>query len=114
MKSRKGIGSDIIEIKRFEDKPLEKNKKFYNSIFSKSELIHSKKYSDPYPHIAGIFAAKEAVLKCIDEPLHMLDIQIKWNKNGKPIVVIPKTEVEINVTISHTNQLAIAVAATLT
>lgn len=110
MRPRIDIGSDIIQVKRFEKKPLEKNEKFYHSIFSKSELLHCKKYSNPYPHLAGIFAAKEAVIKCLDKPLLPTDIQIKWNKNGKPSAVIYPSKFEINVTISHTIKQAIAFA----
>ncbi len=53
------VGIDVIEIKRFREKPLNKeNASFYHSIFTKSELLYCTKYSDPYPHIAGIFSKR--------------------------------------------------------
>ena len=85
------VGIDMIEIKRFRNKPLDKNNNasFYDSIFTKSELMYCMKYSDPYPHIAGIFAAKESILKCLTIPLRMTDIEIKHNhKDGKPSTII--------------------------
>ena len=53
MKPQISIGTDIIDIQRFRNKPLKTNQKFYNSNFSKSELEHCKKFSDLYPHLAG-------------------------------------------------------------
>lgn len=110
MIQRMDVGSDIIEVERFEEKPLEKNEKFYNSIFSKSELLHCKKYANPYSHLAGVFAAKESIIKCIDKPVPLHDIKIKWSKNGKPTATISNKKLIINVTISHTNKHAIAFA----
>ena len=110
MENNLSVGTDIIEVKRFREKPLEKNKKFYNSIFSKAELSHCIKYANPYSHLAGIFAAKESVIKCLGKPITFHDIEIKWNKHGKPSATIPHKKLEINVTISHTDEHAIAFA----
>ena len=110
MKNNFRVGTDIIEVKRFREKPIEKNKKFYNSIFSKTELSHCKKYANPYSHLAGIFAAKESVIKCIDKPLPLHDIEIKWNSQGRPSAIISNKKLEINVTIAHTDKHAIAFA----
>ncbi len=105
------VGTDIIEIDGFRQKPLEKNKTFYESIFSKSELKHCKKYSDPYPHFAGLFAAKEAVIKSFIRPLGMRDIEIFWNAYGKPLIKIHNKKINnLKISISHSNQVALAVA----
>ena len=110
------VGVDIVEIKRFRKKPLNKdNASFYHSIFTKSELMYCMKYSDPYPHIAGIFAAKESILKCLTLPLRMIDIEIKHNQDGKPSTAIrsKKTKAtQARISISHTKSIAIAAAVT--
>ena len=110
------VGVDIIEIKRFRNKPLNKdNASFYHSIFTESELMYCMKYSNPYPHIAGIFAAKESILKCLTIPLRMIDIEIKHNQDGKPSTIIrsKKTKaIQARVSISHTKSIAIAAAVT--
>ena len=110
------VGIDIIEIKRFRKKPLNKdNASFYHSIFTKSELMYCMKYSDPYPHIAGIFAAKESILKCLTIPLRMTDIEIKHNQDGKPSTIISskkKNAIHARISISHTKSIAIAAAVT--
>ena len=113
MKQKINIGTDIIEVDRFRKKPIRKNRKFYSSIFTKLELKHCQNYSDIYPHLAGIFAAKEAVVKCVDLPLKLTDIEVSWNKNGKPLVTIHSKKNNVYISISHTESLAIAVAVNL-
>ena len=109
------IGTDLIEVRRFRNKPLnDDNASFYNSIFTESELVYCMKYSDPYPHIAGIFAAKESIMKCLRRPLRMIDIEITHNEYGKPIAVVNcrKKTIRVRISISHTRSLAIAMAIT--
>ena len=108
-----GIGTDIMEVTRFRRKPLKRqNMTFYNSIFCESELKYCSKYVDPYPHLAGIFAAKEAVIKCSEVPLAMKDIEVIQGKYNKPNVIIRrgKKNIDVKVSISHNRSLAIAMA----
>jgi holo-[acyl-carrier protein] synthase len=106
------VGTDIEEIRRFRSRPLEANSRFYNSIFKKSEIKYCLKYSDPYPHIAGIFAAKEAVVKCAPIPLRMIDVTIARDQEGRPIATASydKKIINVNISISHSRALSIAVA----
>src|SRR6476661_9134210 len=110
------VGTDVIEIKRFMCKPVnDNNASFYHSIFTESELIYCMKYSDPYPHIAGIFAAKESIIKCLSKPVKMIDIEITHNRSGKPMGLIArrkKKDIKAVISISHTRSLAIAMAIT--
>jgi phosphopantetheine--protein transferase-like protein len=110
------IGTDIIEVKRFRDKPLnDRNTGFYHSVFTKSEIIYCGKFSDPYPHLAGIFAAKESIIKCLNKPTKMIDVEIIHRQYGKPTAVIHrkrKNAESVRISISHTRSLAIAVAIT--
>jgi holo-[acyl-carrier protein] synthase len=108
------IGTDIIEINRFRCKPVKTNLSFYNSIFNKSELSYCLKYSDPYPHLAGIFAAKEAVIKSSDYPVGMTDIEIVRYTERRPTAVVHHNGIttSVEISISHSHSLAIAVAIT--
>ena len=110
------VGTDIVEVKRLRLKPIKDHTTFYKNIFTESELMHCLKFSDPYPHLAGIFAAKEAIIKCYDKPLRMVDIKITWDTNGKPIAIVhyEKKTNNVNISISHTQMLAIAVAINTT
>jgi holo-[acyl-carrier protein] synthase len=107
------VGIDVIEIERLRNKPLnKKNESFYRSIFTESELSYCMKYSDPYPHLAGIFAAKESLLKCLAKPIEMIEIEISHNPDGKPHISahtkIKATQVRISIT--HTRSIAMAIA----
>lgn len=110
------VGTDVIEVKRFRNKPLnDRNAGFYHSVFTKSEMTYCAKYSDPYPHLAGIFAAKESIIKCLDKPTKMIDIEIIHGEYGKPSAVIHrkrKNTISARISISHTKSFAIAVAIT--
>ena len=110
------VGTDVIEVKRFRSKPLnDRNTGFYNSVFTKSEMIYCSKFSDPYPHLAGIFAAKESIIKCLNKPTKMIDIEIIHGQHGKPAAIIHrkrKNAITTRISISHTSSLAIAIAIT--
>jgi len=109
---RIGIGIDIVEVKRFKQRRVQTNLSFYNSVFTELELKHCLKYSNPYPHLAGIFAAKEACIKCLDTSLSLKDIEITYDTRGKPsaVTMLKKKAVKVKVSISHTPSTAVAVA----
>lgn len=106
------IGIDIAEVGRFRNKPLDRNGGFYNSIFTPREIKYCIKFVDPYPHFAGIFAAKEAVMKCIRIKYRMTNIEIRRDIQGKPTPSLrtKKETLNLDLSISHTETLAIAVA----
>ena len=110
------VGIDVIEIRRFRKKPLNnENLSFYHSIFTKKELLYCMKYSDPYPHIAGIFAAKESLIKCLARPPRMTEIEINHGREGKPQIAIysrKKRNLQAQISITHTKSIAIAIAIT--
>ena len=55
------IGIDIINIEKFKKKEYVKNKKFYEKIFTSSEIKYCLKFKNNSEHFAGKFAIKEAV-----------------------------------------------------
>ena len=92
------IGCDIAQIKRF--KKL--NEQTLKKIFSPNELKNIKPES-----LAGIFAAKESCKKIFPK-LNWLDIEVKKQKTGKPHLIIPKTNMKTDLSISHDGDYAIA------
>jgi phosphopantetheine--protein transferase-like protein len=110
------VGIDVIEVRRFRKKPLNnENLSFYHSIFTKKELLYCMKYSDPYPHIAGIFAAKESLIKCLARPIKMTEIEINHNRQGKPRIALCRgkgRKMQAQISITHTKSIAIAIAIT--
>jgi holo-[acyl-carrier protein] synthase len=120
------IGVDIIEIEKFQRYNMEEHQRFYEKVFSKYETDYCQSYKDPHPHFAGIFAAKEAVYKAINEfvKIELYHIFIAHDKKTKkPIVEIDYKDkntkkvdeikqqlerLEIKVSISHSEKTAIA------
>ena len=68
------VGVDIVNIERFRKKEYDKNKKFYDKIFSKSEIQYCLSFKNNSEHFAGKFAIKEAVKKSIKENIGFKEI----------------------------------------
>jgi len=113
------IGIDIVSIPRIEkmiikfgDRSL---KKFLNE--SEIKLVKSPQTA------AGFWAAKEAISKAlgcgIGSELSFHDITISKTKKGKPIISLSKEKYnyfnikEINISITHEKEFAIAAAIVL-
>lgn len=107
-----GLGIDILEIKRFDFFNKHRSNRFLLDNYSKKELAHCFSFKNPGPHLAGIFAAKEAVFKTLrrNDILFSL-IEIRREKNGRPAVWIKnRCQKSIFVSISHTAKIAVAIA----
>ena len=101
------VGIDIEKISRFEAR----NKKFLDKIFTKKELKHSKNKNS----IAGIFCAKEAVIKACSpfEKLNFDSIEIMHTKSGAPYAKLISKRIKnsnIKISISHSDDYATAFA----
>jgi holo-[acyl-carrier protein] synthase len=115
-KMRWAVGVDLEEVVKFE-KALGNNRRFFVRTFSKSEIRYCNSKASPARHFAGTFAAKEAVVKSVSQPLgktiKMSDVGIIRSKMGVPSVrwlgTRPKG-LEVRVSISHTTRYAVAVA----
>lgn len=100
-------GIDIIHIPRME-KTL-KSWSFIKKVFHAQE---SKKTDAG--HLAGVFAAKEAVMKALGmRPGSWLDISITYSTAGRPKVEILNKSVRVpqshDISISHDGEYAVAV-----
>jgi len=114
------IGVDIIEVGRIR-KAL-KNKNFLRRIFTDNEIysFSLKKGESFFRHVAGRFAAKEAVSKVLGTGIGFFrwrDIEIVTDAFGKPKVNLYNKALElfksrgftrILVTISHSRDYAVA------
>ncbi len=90
-----GIGTDIVNIKRF-DKIAKKNKaSFINRIFSKNEIKYCKNKKNPSSYYAKRFAAKEAMSKAlgtgIRKGISFKNIEISNDNYGKPFIKLKGT-----------------------
>ena len=114
----KGTGIDLTEVERIK-KNME-NSRFLEKIYSDRELEYLKSRKFNPQTAAGMFAAKEAVAKCLGTgfsnfgPCH---IEIIKDEAGKPHVNLTNNALKraeklniktIHISISHTKDLAVA------
>ncbi|HHD82615.1 MAG TPA: holo-[acyl-carrier-protein] synthase [Bacteroidetes bacterium] len=106
----KGVGIDIIEIKRFDNLIKRYGDKFLKRIFTKNEIEYAKKRKNA-ESFAGMFAAKEAYIKaCGTKKLEFNEIEIIHDKNNKPLYKLNfRTDYSLNLSISHNKTSAIAI-----
>jgi holo-[acyl-carrier protein] synthase len=85
-----GIGVDIIKNNRVRSSL--KNNNFIKRIFSKNEILISKKFTNKTNYFSKRFAAKEAFVKALGtgfrDGLNFKDIEIFNDKSGKPHYLI--------------------------
>ncbi|MCX7988521.1 MAG: holo-ACP synthase [Thermodesulfovibrio sp.] len=110
-----GVGIDIVSNERIRNLYERFGEKFLRKIFTENEINYCFNYSDPIPHLAGRFAAKEAVIKALGKPegLTLKNIEIINNKKGMPQVLLRKRLDEnfnFLITISHEKTHTVAFA----
>lgn len=123
----KNIGFDLVEISRFRkyNKRLKNSTKkpptdaFLKKVFTEEELVYCYTYKDAATHLAGIFAAKEAVSKALSIASHpFTDIEILHETDGGPVAYRRSREkhgkqnrkLSVNISITHTRNTAGAIA----
>ena len=86
-----GIGTDIIEIGRVEEK-LARTEGLKKRVFTPREIAYCESKARSAQHFAARFAAKEAFLKAIgtgwSRGYRFVDIEILNNEQGKPELVL--------------------------
>lgn len=122
-------GTDIIEVDRIEE-AIENTKGFKENIYTENEIndIEMVRSRMKYQRYAGRFAAKEAIYKAMSKILtenkvnmNFLDVEIENVEDLKKrprvnilnleiIEICKKYNVEIDVSISHINENAVAMA----
>jgi len=100
------IGIDIENIESLPKTKDFRNEGFYTDNFSEKEIAYCILQPNAYASFAGLFAAKEAIVKANNKykNIKFNQIIITHNGQGKP------TFDGVNISISHTNDSAIAVA----
>ncbi|MDD5731270.1 MAG: holo-ACP synthase [Candidatus Omnitrophica bacterium] len=109
-----GTGVDITEVSRLK-KAVEKwGESFLKRVFTEEELVNAKSRGSLYQHLAGRFAAKEAIFKAAgDKTLSWKDVQISNNTDGKPVCEFLNgkgKKLNVQVSISHVKTYAVASA----
>ena len=118
-------GVDIVSVERIARIATERPG-FADRVFTPAELDYCRSRRHVHEHMAGRFAAKEAVLKLLGtglaESAAWTDVEIDRDDAGRPLVRLGGAVAErarsagisdIDVSLSHTSELAIAYAVAL-
>lgn len=116
----KGLGTDIIEVSRIEKAWKQHTHHFLDRLFTKKEQEYCFKHRHFLLHLAGRFAAKEAISKALGtgfgQHLGWLDIEILNDEAGKPYATLSASAAHtfnhphLILSISHCRHYATAVA----
>lgn len=104
------VGMDIESVSSMPQAKDFREDTFYTSNFSPAEIAYCILQNDPLSSFAGLFAAKEAIVKADNRYISFSfnQIQIEHDESGKPI------HPEFGLSISHAGGMAAAVAVQLT
>jgi phosphopantetheine--protein transferase-like protein len=97
------IGIDLVSIPEFQRQLEIGGTRFLQRAFSKSELENRD-----VRHLAGLWAAKEAVIKAAVTPPQLSDIELTHDASGRPHARVGAQSFDVS--ISHHGEYAVAVA----
>lgn len=116
-------GIDLVECARIRELADRYGDRFLHRVFTEKELAYCLPRQRKWEHLAGRFAAKEAVLKVLGtgwrEKIAWTDIEVTNDPAGQPHVALVNEPVEICkklgieriiISISHTENYATASA----
>jgi len=102
----RGIGIDIAVVGRFRNA----DPALLDRILAPSDRDYIGKFADPSAHIAGFWAAKEALVKAIGRTdLSFNRVAVLHEPNGRPYFDYRPDEGRLHLSISHEKEHAVAV-----
>lgn len=109
-----GTGVDITEVSRLRRAADKWGDGFLKRVFTDLELSNARSRGSIYQHLAGRFAAKEAIFKALgDAGLTWQDIQVLNASDGKPYCEFLNGKAKgtsVHLSISHVKSYAVASA----
>jgi len=116
-----GLGTDLVEIRRFRRFVEEKKTALLERLFTSAELDYALSKKNPAPHLAARFAAKESCLKAfglgLRDGLSWQDMEVVRDELGCPSLVLTGRAAEIasdkgaevvHLSYSHDGEYAVA------
>ena len=116
---RIGCGVDVVELDRLRRAMRSGGQAFLQRIFTPSELAYARaRKRTTVHHLAGRFAAKEAVIKALAQVdprqiLAMKQVEIRNDRLGRPSIVLHDRRgrpVTVHISLSHVDSVAVASA----
>ncbi|MHC4938560.1 MAG: holo-ACP synthase [Planctomycetota bacterium] len=119
-----GIGLDLVEIERMADVLQRTGDRFLNRVLHPEDDRSRFARGEGPTHLAGLFAAKEAVMKALGTGMagaNFADIRVRHRDSGQPYVELEGKAAEkaaelgvgaweISITHSKTTAAAVAIA----
>lgn len=112
----KGVGTDIVALQRVAE-VCERHPRFPHRILTDAEYAYCQQGKKSFlQHLAGRFAAKEAIIKALGHKVPWRDMEILNHPSGQPYVNLYGEAAQranggkIHVSIAHEPTFAIAVA----
>jgi holo-[acyl-carrier protein] synthase len=106
-----GVGIDCVSVIRFYEFRNKKEHPFLKKVFCVDELNYCFSYENVEVHLAGFFALKEATSKALGVKLYpFAEIEVRHDDEGAPEVWNKGVKLNVKVSISHTEDIAMAIA----
>ena len=118
------VGTDIIDCERIARMLQRHGDLFLQRVYTPAEIEYCGRRKMAYQHYAGRWAAKEAVLKVLGtgwaRGIHWTDVELVNQPPARPRIVLYHRAFEVSrelgiaevlISISHTQQFAVAFAA---
>lgn len=114
-----GCGVDVVELDRFRRAMERGGRAFMRRVFTKQEEAYARaRRRTALLHLAGRFAAKEAVIKAMSQidprrVLAMHQVEVRNDRFGRPHIVLHDravARVRVHVSLSHVDTVAVASA----
>ena len=114
-----GCGVDVVELARFRQAMRRGGRAFMRRVFTAQEEAYARRRRRTMLlHLAGRFAAKEAVIKAMSQIsprrlLTMNQVEVRNDRIGRPHIVLhdrARARVKVHVSLSHVNSVAVASA----
>jgi len=116
---RIGCGVDVVEMERFERAMRRGGRAFMRRVFTAREEAYAKaRKRTSLKHLAGRFAAKEAVIKALSQmdptcvPA-MNQVEVRNDPLGRPSIMLHgarRAKVKVHISLSHVDSVAVASA----
>ena len=106
-----GAGIDLVEVARFKSLCSKSKQYLLQKFFTEQELAYCFSFKDPAPHLAGLFAAKEAASKALGvHEFPFIELEVRHTAEGAPEIWHEGNVLAIRISITHTKAMAAAVA----
>jgi holo-[acyl-carrier protein] synthase len=114
-----GCGIDVVELSRFARALKRGGAAFMRRVFTAQEAAYAKaRPRTRLLHLAGRFAAKEAVIKAISQVdpgrfLAMHQVEIRNDRLGRPRIILHdarRKRLKVHISLSHVDTVAVASA----